>query len=275
LNTATLDGNGGASYTNITLAVGWHSVTVTYSGDDNFNSATSAQPPPPGNVEVDQPFVLQTMQSSGTVAPGGSVPPFNVSVMAAFQTKPLVYAAMTCTPPPGTAITCSITCPQNLGPGIPCALLSPSQPATVAISTSGGSAPPPTSPCAVMSDFQVAAPTIVSASITRSVPPAPRRDYRSFLAVLSGLGGVGLAGLVFIPGGMRRIVAGGILFLLIVILCFGTSCAGSFAPGISAPPVNNTFYISVNSELREQIGGTPSQCRTLGLQQFWFTLVIK
>jgi hypothetical protein len=74
---------------------------------------------------------------------------------------------------------------------------------------------------------------------------------RGVVATLMGLGGVGLVGLVLLPFKLPRKAVGGVLFLVIMVLCFGTSCGTSFAPGTSSPPVNNTVYISVNAELRE------------------------
>src|SRR5271165_2580184 len=107
LATVNLDANGQANYTNKTLVVGQHSVTATYNGDSNFNSATSAVV----SVQVQTPFML-TGNNSGTVSPGGSTQ-FTAAVDAAWQNQPLIYAVMTCTPPAGTGITCSVTCPPS------------------------------------------------------------------------------------------------------------------------------------------------------------------
>jgi Bacterial Ig-like domain (group 3)/FG-GAP-like repeat len=240
---ANANGQGSvANYTNNTLVQGQHSITATYTGDSNYNASNSQ----PVTVMVDIPFVLQTTKTMDTVPPGGNTQ-FQSNVIAAYQHN--VYANMTCTAPPGVGITCSITCPpSNLGLPGSCVLSSLTDIANVTITTSSGTA--------------------------RLVPPLHRGRQR-VVAFLMSLGGIGLVGLVFVPGRLRRRAAGGILLLVIVVLCFGTSCGSSFAPGISSPPVNNTFYISVNAELREQLGNDPAQFRTLGLQKFWFTLLIK
>jgi hypothetical protein len=90
-----------------------------------------------------------------------------------------------------------------------------------------------------------------------------------------GLGGMGVVGLVFAPVRLRRKATAGVLLLVIVVLCFGTSCGGSFAPGISSAPINNTFTITVKAQLRQQIGQQPQNYQVLGLQYFVYTLVIK
>ena len=90
------------------------------------------------------------------------------------------------------------------------------------------------------------------------------------------LGGVGLVGLVFVPIRLRGKTAAAILFLVIGILCFGTSCGTNFAPGVSSSQVNNnTFYISVNADLREQNPRISTNYNDLGLQVFWYALLIK
>ena len=62
---------------------------------------------------------------------------------------------------------------------------------------------------------------------------------------------------------------------MIMVLCFGTSCATSFAPGITSPPVNNTFYITVNAELREENPLASTGYNALGVQTFLYSLLIK
>jgi hypothetical protein len=241
LATVSLDESGDANYSNATLVVGQHSITATYNGDSNFNSNTSPAVP----VQVDNPFVLQSTSYSGTVSPGGQTQ-FQTSVIAAYQSNPLIYAAISCMPPAGSGITCSVTCPHN-SPST-CSVYSDSEQVTVTINTSSGT--------------------------TRLVPPLHRGEHR-VIAAFAGLSGIGLVGLVFIPMRSRRRAAIGTLFLLIVVLCFGTSCGTNFAPGISSSPVNNTFYISVTADLREELGGNQMNTRSLGVQQFWYTLLIK
>jgi hypothetical protein len=127
----------------------------------------------------------------------------------------------------------------------------------------------------VYSDSEQVTVTInTSSGTTRLVPPLHRGEHR-VIAAFAGLSGIGLVGLVFIPMRSRRRAAIGTLFLLIVVLCFGTSCGTNFAPGISSSPVNNTFYISVTADLREELGGNQMNTRSLGVQQFWYTLLIK
>jgi hypothetical protein len=241
LATVTLDPGGDADYSNATLVAGQHSITAAYSGDSNFNPATSAAKV----VQVDPPFILQSTSYSGTTSPGGQTQ-FQTNVMAAYQSNPLIYASMTCMPPAGSGITCSVTCPHD-SPA-QCTLESPSEMATVTINTSSGA--------------------------SRLLPPLQRGEHR-IVAAFAGLSGIGLVGLVFLPMGLRRRAAIGILFLLIVVLCFGTSCGTNFAPGVSSSPVNNTFYVSVNAELREQLGNNPAQFNSLGNQKFLYTLLIK
>ena len=239
LDTVTLDAGGDADYSNATLVLGQHSITAMYNGDSNFNSATS----PAVAVQVDTPFVLQSTSYSGTLSPGGQTQ-LQISVIAAYQSNPLVYAAISCTPPAGSGITCSVSCPHN-SPST-CSLYSDSEQVTVTINASSGTG--------------------------RLVLPLHRGEDR-MIAAFAGLSGIGLVGLVFIPMRARRRAAIGTLFLLIVVLCFGTSC-GNFAPGISSSPVNNVFYISVTADLREQLSSS-QMTRSLGVQQFWYTLLIK
>ena len=239
LATVTLDAGGDANYSNATLVLGQHSITAMYNGDSNFNSATS----PAVAVQVDTPFVLQSTSYSGTLSPGGQTQ-LQINVIAAYQSNPLIYAAISCMPPAGSGITCSVSCPHNL-PST-CSLYSDSEQVTVTINASSGTG--------------------------RLVLPLHRGEDR-VIAAFAGLSGIGLVGLVFIPMRARRRAAIGTLFLLIVVLCFGTSC-GNFAPGISSSPVNNVFYISVTADLREQLSSS-QMTRSLGVQQFWYTLLIK
>jgi hypothetical protein len=90
-----------------------------------------------------------------------------------------------------------------------------------------------------------------------------------------GLGGFGLVGVVLLAGGLRRKATLGVLLLVIVVLCFGTSCGTSFAPGTSSAQVNNTFYISVTAQLREENPQASLGYNALGIQQFWYALLIK
>jgi len=247
LATVNLDANGQANYTNKTLVVGQHSVTATYNGDSNFNSATSAVV----SVQVQTPFML-TGNNSGTVSPGGSTQ-FTAAVDAAWQNQPLIYAVMTCTPPAGTGITCSVTCPP-----------SPSEP------------PGLTNLCVLTQmTGTVATVTVNTSGAARLIVPLHRGGERRVVATLMGLGGIGLVGLVFLPFKLRGKVVGGFLFLVIVVLTFSTSCGSNFAPGISSPPVNNTFYISVSAELREENPQISTGYNALGVQTFLYALLIK
>ncbi len=247
---ANANGQGSvASYTNNTLVIGQHLVTATYNGDSNFNSAT---PSPPVTVTVITPFMLIPEDgSSGTVSPGGNIT-FSVAVNAAWQDHPLIYAVMNCQPPAGTGITCSVMCPPSPStpPGLSglCVLTGADPSATVTVSTSG------------------------SALL---VLPLHRGGERRVIATLMGLGGIGLVGMVLLPFKLRRKAVGGGLFLVVVILCFGTSCGTSFAPGVTSPPVNNTVYISVNAELREENPLASTGYNTLGIQTFLYSLLIK
>ena len=237
-----MDGSLGAPCKTSSLPTGSQAIIAAYSGDSNFNSASSPTVP----VLVDPPFMLLTDKTMDTVPPGGNTQA-QTNVIAAYQ--PNVYANMTCVAPPGTGITCSLACPpSNLGLPGSCVLNSPTDIGAVTINTSSG---------------------------LGRVVPLHRGGEGRLIATLIGLGGIGLLGLVLTPVKVRRKAVGGILFLVIVVLCLGTSCGSSFQSAISSPPVNNTFYISVNAELREQLGTDPTKFRTLGLQKFLFTLVIK
>jgi Big-like domain-containing protein/VCBS repeat protein/FG-GAP repeat protein len=255
LGTASLVANAGgqgsvANYTNNTLVIGTHEVTATYNGDSNFNSATSA---PPVTVTVITPFMLIPQNgNSGTVSPGGNIT-FSVAVNAAWQDQPLIYAVMTCKPPAGTGITCSVTCPP-----------SPSKP------------PGLTNLCVLTQmTGTVATVTVNTGGAARLIPPLHRGGERRVVATLMGLGGTGLVGLVLLPVRLRSKATAGILLVVIVMLCFGTSCGTSFAPGSSSPPVNNTFYISVNAELREENPLASTGYNALGVQVFLYALLIK
>ena len=247
---ANANGQGSvATYVNNTLVVGSHTVYATYSGDSKFSGAMSNNV----TVQVLTPFTLTGLDgSSGTVSPGGSTQ-FTVSVSAAWQAFPLIYAVMTCQPPAGTGITCSISCPP-----------SPSK-------------PPGLSNLCVLTQMTgtVATVTVYTSGAARLAPPQRRGEHR-LIAALASLGGIGLVGLVFLPMQLRRRAVVGMLFLLIVVLCFGTSCGTSFAPGSSSSSqVNNTFYISVNADLREENPLASTGSNDLGVQVFWYALLIK
>ena len=239
-----------ANYTNNTLVIGQHLVTAIYNGDSNFNSVTSS---PPVTVTVITPFMLIPQNgNSGTVSPGGKIT-FSVAVDAAWQDQPLIYAVMTCKSPAGTGITCSVACPP-----------SPSK-------------PPGLSGLCVLTQMTgtVATVTVDTSGAAHLVLPVHRGGERRVVAALMGLSGIGLVGMVFLPVRLRKKEAAGILFVLIVMLCFGTSCGTSFAPGITSPPVNNTFYITVNAELREQNPLASTGYNALGVQAFLYSLLIK
>ena len=255
LGTASLVANASgqgsvANYTNNTLVIGQHLVTATYNGDSNFNSATSS---PPVTVTVITPFMLIPQNgNSGTVSPGGKIT-FSVAVDAAWQDQPLIYAVMTCKSPAGTGITCSVACPP-----------SPSK-------------PPGLSGLCVLTQMTgtVATVTVDTSGAAHLVLPLHRGGERRVVATLMGLSGIGLVGLVLLPFKLRRKAVGGVLFLVIMVLCFGTSCGTSFAPGITSPPVNNTFYITVNAELREENPLASTGYNALGVQTFLYSLLIK
>ena len=257
LGTASLVANASgqgsvASYTNNNLVVGTHMVTATYNGDGNFNSATSN----PVTVMVQTPFIV-TGNNSGTVSPGGSTQ-FSVVVTAAWQDHPLIYAVVNpCTTPAGSGITCSLpVCP-------------PTPP------------PPPVLPAGciltgtdLMNSSNVATFMVYTSGAARLLRPHQGGERR-VVASLMGLGGIGLVGLVLLPFRLRGKAIGGVLFLVILALALCTSCANNFAPGISSPPVNNTFNISVNVELREVNPLASTGYNKLGVQTFLYSLLIK
>ena len=77
----------------------------------------------------------------------------------------------------------------------------------------------------------VATVTVYTSGAAHLILPLHRGGERRVVATLMGLGGIGLVGLVLLPVRLRRKAVGGVLFLVIIVLCFGTSCATSFAPG--------------------------------------------
>jgi hypothetical protein len=83
-----------------------------------------------------------------------------------------------------------------------------------------------------------------------------------------------LVGLVFVPVKLRRKAAGASLFLVIVVLCFGIGCT-AFAPGTSSAPVNNSFNIQVKATLLRENPEDTTNPTPLGLQVFWYELLIK
>ena len=254
LGTASLVANASgqgsvASYTNNTLVIGQHLVTATYNGDGNFNSATSNTV----TVTVITPFMLIPQDgNSGTVSPGGHIT-FSVAVNAAWQDHPLIYAVMNCQPPAGTGITCQIMCPPNPPP------------------------PPKISDPCVLTQMTgtVATVTVYTSGAAHLIVPLHRGGERGVVATLMGLGGIGLVGLVLLPFKLPRKAVGGVLFLVIIVLCFGTSCGTSFAPGTSSPPVNNTFYIyGKRGVARGQPAGVTGY-NALGVETFLYSLLIK
>ena len=239
-----------ASYINNTLVIGQHFVTATYNGDSNFNSATSS---PPVTVTVITPFMLIPQNgNSGTVSPGGNIT-FSVAVNAAWQDQPLIYAVMSCKSPAGTGITCSVACPP-----------SPSK-------------PPGLTGLCVLTQMTgtVATVTVNTSAAAHLILPVHRGGGRRVVATLMGLGGIGLVGMVLLPLKLRRKEVFGVLFLVMIVVCLGTSCGTSFGPGITSPPVNNTFYITVNAELREENPLASQGYNALGVQTFLYSLLIK
>jgi hypothetical protein len=235
-----------ASYINNTLTVGPHSITATYNGDSNYNNSA---PSNAKGVTVDGSFMLLPMSTMGTAPPGGMVQTqATTTAVYCDQQKcngNLIYSYVSCEAQQGT--TCSVACPPH----------------------------PMLSGCTLVSDTDVITVTInASSGIGRLIPPLHRGEHR-LVATVMGLGGMGLVGLVFAPVRLRRKATAGVLLLVIVVLCFGTSCGGSFAPGISSAPVNNTFTVSVKAQLRQQVGQQPQNYQVLGLQYFVYTLVIK
>ena len=251
LGTTAVGPNGSAIYVNNTLVLGPHMITATYNGDSNYNPVTSA----PVVVQVDAPFTLTGSMQSGTTSPGQPAM-FTVTVNAMWQSLPgrPKYASMTCLAPAG--LTCAFTiCPPS-PPGAvggPCILS------------------PPTMSCPNCST--TATVTVNTSGVSRLIPPLQRGEQR-VIAALAGFGGFGLVGLVFAPVKLRRKAVGGFLFLMMVALCFGTSCT-AFAPGTSSAPVNNTFNIKVTADLREEDPAASTGYDELGLQVFWYELLIK
>jgi hypothetical protein len=70
LGTAPVHASGIATFSD-TLSAGTHSVTATYTGDNNYNASTSAAISV--TVTVDTDFVVGSAQQSGMVNPGGKV----------------------------------------------------------------------------------------------------------------------------------------------------------------------------------------------------------
>jgi Bacterial Ig-like domain (group 3)/FG-GAP-like repeat len=70
LGTATLSSTGVATFTD-TLSAGTHSVTATYTGDNNYSASTSAAISV--TVTTDTDFVVGSANQSGLVNPGGKV----------------------------------------------------------------------------------------------------------------------------------------------------------------------------------------------------------
>jgi Bacterial Ig-like domain (group 3)/FG-GAP-like repeat/FG-GAP repeat len=260
LATTNVDASGQATYSNNTLILGQHSdLTATYNGDSNFNPVTSGAVV----VQVNTPFTLMGNNNSGTVSPGGMAQ-FTVAVDAAWQIppQPLIYAAMSCSAPAG--LTCTVQCP----PTPPSPPLPSGETSTCILSQLPANGQYPGSGTTAMV-------TVNTSGLARLTSPLHRSGYQRTVAAVMGLSGFGLVGLVFLPLRLRRKAAGGVLFLVIVVLCFGTSCGTNFAPGISSPPVNNTFYISVTANLREQNPQASTGYNALGIQQFWYALLIK
>ena len=248
----TPNGNGQgsvANYPNNTLVAGQHCVTAMYNGDSNYNSSA---PSNTAGVSVLGPFMLVPMGGTmGTVSPGGMVQTQATTTAVYCDQQQcngnVIYSVVSCEAQQGT--TCSVACspPHPMLPG--CTLVSDTDVITVTINASSG--------------------------MGRLIPPLRRGEHRLVATVMS-LGGMGLVGLVFAPVRLRRKAVAGVLLLVMVVLCFGTSCGGgSFAPGISSAPVNNTFTITVKAQLFNQIGNTPAGLQELGLQYFVYTLVIK
>ncbi len=246
LATANVDMNGQASYTNNTLVLGPHTITATYNGDNNFNPASGTVV-----LQVNTAFTLTGNMSSGTVTPPQPAT-FTVTVDAAWQTTPLIYAVMTCSAPAG--LTCSVACPP-----------SPSHPSGLTnLCVVTGLNPPASSMATV---------TVDTSGLARLNRPLRQREQR-VMAAWAGFGGFGLVGLVFVPVKLRRKTTATFLFLLMVVLCFGIGCT-AFAPGTSSSPVNNTFNIKVTANLLEENPLASTGYNNLGLQVFWYELLIK
>ncbi len=104
LGMATLDGNGGATFTTSSLALGTHPITVVYNGTSDFNPATSAMlnqlindgpttftltvTPTPVRVEITQYAVLQVK----VTATGGFAEPVRLSCPSVPEEASCVFA---------------------------------------------------------------------------------------------------------------------------------------------------------------------------------------
>ena len=84
LGTGTLDGNGRATFTTSTMAVGSHSITAVYSGSASFNTSTS-------------PALVQTVNSDNTTITLTS------SLNPSVHNQPVTFTATAVANAPGTA----------------------------------------------------------------------------------------------------------------------------------------------------------------------------
>jgi hypothetical protein len=214
LGTQTLDGNGVASMAIDTLTIGEHDITAVYSGDSNFNPATSGFLTQVVNVPD---FALSTSPGSATLRSGSSaVFTITASAVSGFNNPVLLTCSVS--PSSASAPTCALS-PSSVTPAA-----SGSATAQLTVATTGSTA--------------------------AVIQPMLRHSSRPFYGLWLSISSFSLLGVGFATrrSGRKKIIVGVLLFNLLVIgLGPQTACGGgSHSVGSSGTPPGQ-YTVTVNA----------------------------
>ena len=197
IGSASLNGNGVATFSTSTLAVGTHSVTAVYGGDTNFNGSTSTAA---SVVVTASGFSLSSSAlSPASVAPGGSGQSTITITPAGGLNPSTVNLSCKVSPVVSPAVTCSSgTISVTGGTGS----------ATLTVSTTG--------PHAALA------------------PPAERGSSK-LIALALLIPGLFLCGTGLKNPKRRKLLAIGVVFLVLTGCMFETACSGGTSPANTTP----------------------------------------